>query len=153
MPDPVLQETLKVKVKDIEYEFRIPSLADEIRLGMHERKIRRELDPDGDGSAEGLDNASSWMVRSAAVMEVLLVGASNQWPYSKGDQGEPVVNFRKWAKERVGEAAAVGLAFQAALDKFRGIGASDRKPDGQKAVAGGDDPGTSQSVPAGSPGA
>lgn len=140
MPDAVLQDTLKVKTKDIEYEFRIPSLADEIKLSMHERRIRRELDPDGNGSPDGLDQNAFLLVRSAAIFEVLLASCTHQWPYSKGEKGEPVVDFRKWPKDKVTEAAAAGMLFLSELDRFRGGGAANGQPDGAQAVAGQPDP-------------
>lgn len=136
MPDPVLKDTIKVKTKTAEYEFRIPSMVDEIKLGMHERRIRRELDPDHDGSPEGLDQNASILIQSAAIFEVLLVGSSAEWPYSKDEKGGPAIDFRKWPKDKVTEAAAAGMLFLAELDKFRGGGAADGQPPGAKTVAG-----------------
>lgn len=148
--DKVLQTTLKVSVKGVEYEFRIPSLADEIKLSMHERKIRAKLDPDGNGSPDGLDRMATLMVRSAAIFEVLLESAGAKWPYSDDPKGAPKIDFEKWPTDKVGEAVAVGLEFENALARFRNPGVADPNAAGTEAVASGQDPGASQPVQPGS---
>ena len=106
MTDDVLKDTLNVEYKGETYVFRIPGYVDEIKLGMHARNIRRELDPEGGGSPEGLDNFTNVLVRGASVFEVLLQSATARWPFSEDKDKKPVVDFRKWPNDKTEEAAA-----------------------------------------------
>lgn len=132
----VLQDTIEVEHRGEKYEFRIPSLREEIKLGLHERSIRRELDPDSGGAAEGLDISTTMMVRAAAAFEVLLKSSTAKWPFSEGPAKEPVVDFRKFPTDKAEEVAAIGFAFETQLQEFRKARNPDPKPVGEKAVAG-----------------
>ena len=124
----LLKDSIEVKLPNgNSYEFAIPSFVDEIKLGMCERDIRREVDPTNNGSADGLDNSTAFFVASAAIFRVLLRKASVEWPYSKDAKGGPVVDYTKWPKDKVGEALEVAATFQTELVRFR----SGRVADGQ----------------------
>lgn len=134
--DKLLKQTIEIRHNGETYEFRIPSFMDEIKLGLQARRIRRQLDPEGDGSADGLDFATSMLVRSAAVFELLLQSATAKWPYSTGEHGEPVVDITKWPDDKMEEATAIGLAFETDLTRFRQNRAPDRGTAGAEAMAG-----------------
>jgi hypothetical protein len=136
MSDPVLQTTIEVSHKGEKYEFRIPSLVEEIKLGMHERNIRRELDPSSGGAPEGLDVSTTMLVRAAAAFEVLLKTSTAKWPFSEGRDKEPVVDFRKFPPHMVEEVAAIGFEFETKLQRFRAERNPDPNPPGAEAVAG-----------------
>lgn len=144
MPDQVLQNTLDVVVNGITYVFAIPDFASEIKLGLRERDIRRSLQVEmGEQVALGEptgDNATEFLVRTAAQFELLLRKCSSEWPYSAGESG-PVVDFRQWPSDKVDEACRVGVAFDAELRRFRNAGAANRNPAGTEAVAGQPDTG------------
>jgi|SRR6185437_4782257 len=133
MSDPALQDTIEVEHKGQKYEFRIPSLVEEIKLGMHERNIRRELDPESAGAAEGIDIATTMTVRAAAVFEVLLKSSTATWPFSHGPNKEPVVDFRKFPTDKAEEVAAIGLVFETKLQEFRAARNPDPKPASEEA--------------------
>lgn len=131
----LLQKTLDISYGGNTYVFRIPSFEDEVALGMRSRQIRRRLDPDHDGSSDGIDVSTAILVRTAAVFEVLLEKATDMWPYSAGDKGEPVVNFSTWPRDRFNDAFAVGMRFEEALARFRQGGLADDGAGGEEAVA------------------
>lgn len=140
MPDPVLQDTLDVTVKGDLYIFRIPNFADEIKLGLREREIRRNMEIELYGQtypAAGLptgDNSTEFLVRVAAQMEHLL-SKGPQWVWSPGPAGAPVVDFTKWDNTKIDTVVEVGVAFSAALRRFRTDGSAAGQPAGGQAVA------------------
>jgi hypothetical protein len=141
MPD-LLQDTLEVQVQGDTYIFTIPSLLDEIKLGLREREIRRSLEREmfgpsyvATGEPTG-DRSTDFIVRVAAYFETLLKQASATWPYSKGQNGEPVIDFRQWPKNKSETAMAVGVNFEAQLRSFRERGAADSNGTGGETVAG-----------------
>ena len=138
MPD-ILQDKLEVKLQDDIFVFRIPTYLDEIKLGMKERDIRRELGleigGDQSGNPDGLDNQTFFMVQTAARFELLLVQSSVQWPWSAGPEGKPVVDFHKWPSDKVGDAIAVGALFAGELTTFRSGGNTDGNAASSEAMA------------------
>lgn len=136
----VLRTTIDVEHNGITYTFAIPSFADELKLGMAERAIRRKYDPESGGSPIGLDQMTYAMFQAVALFESLLRACSSPWPYSKGENGEPVVDHTKFPTERVQEVTEVGFKFTAAVEKFRQDRYPNRKPAGTEALAGGSDP-------------
>lgn len=130
----VLQTTIEVPHKGTTYVFRIPSYTDEIKIGILARNIRRSLDPETGGSAEGLDYSTLVYVRTAAVFQSLLEQCSDTWPFSEDAAKKPIVDYRKWSPEKVEEALAVGMLFETALQRFRGVGIADQNPAGGKTV-------------------
>lgn len=145
MADPVLQDTIKVTVKDVSYEFSIPGYLDEIKMGMRERTIRREIEaemglPLTAGEAVGLDNQTAFMIEVVAIFETLLKTCSSTWPYSNGAGGQPTVDFRKWPKDKMGEALAVGVVYRDELARFLNGGVANGDATGTEVVASGDNP-------------
>lgn len=135
----VLKETLDVTVNGETYTFRIPSYKDELRIGMRERNIRRDIDAEigsGAGSIDGLDNGTFFLMRTAAILEVLLKQSTAVWPWSKDESGAPKVDYTKWPTDKVDEAAAVGVAYNAEIARFRAGGLRNANPDGRQVVEG-----------------
>lgn len=130
------KDTLEVSHGDAKYVFAIPTLADEIKLGLRERNIRREMDPASSGDVDGLDVSTILLVRAAAQFELLLRSASVAWPYTPGAGGAPVVDYRRFPSDKVQEVVQVSLDFQAALNRFRGGGVRDGDAEGGEVVAG-----------------
>jgi hypothetical protein len=131
----VLQDTMTVTVDGISYTFAIPSIYDEMRIGVRMRDIRRKLDPSGDGTDAGLDGATLYMNRACATFEVMLRSCSDTWPYSEGTKG-PTVDSEKFPKERAAAVVAVYQALQEKLMSFRDGGSAARKPPAEQAMAG-----------------
>jgi hypothetical protein len=137
----VLKDTLEVQVQGEVYIFGIPALHDEIKLGLREREIRRQLEREmyGDnypalGEPTG-DNSTEFLVRTTAQF-VQLLRKGPEWVYSTDRTGGPVIDFTKWPKNKVDTVVEVGVAYQAALRRFRDGGDTDRPPAGGEAVAG-----------------
>lgn len=133
----ILKKTIDVQHNGDTFTFRIPTYADELRIGIREKNIRRNLDPgDSSGSAEGLDSTTYFMVRTAAVFECLLESATTKWPWTEsGTGGAPVVDYTKWPTDKVGDAIAVGVGYNAEIARFREGGVRDTNPNSQEVVA------------------
>ena len=125
----------------ISYVFAIPNMAQEIQLGIRERNIRRELDPGGNGDPSGLDDATFLMVRAAAQFEMLLRKCSDQWPFTTGKDGKPVIDYKNFPSDKLNEAIQVSLMFQADLNRFRSGGVDDANAQGTEIVEGKPDTG------------
>lgn len=134
----LLTMTTTVRVGPESFEFAIPSIAERLRLGTRARTIRRVYDPQGFGDEWGLDDETATLAWGVAAFEVLLraCDASDNWPFSKGEKGEPVVDHTKWAfgkEEIVLEAARI---LREDLARFRAGRLADQQPPGAEAVAG-----------------
>ncbi len=145
--DPVLQTTLDVVVEGHTFVFRIPSFADEIKLGLRAKQIRRELEiellgtnptPEQTGSFTGgestFDNVTETYVRTAAQFSVLLKQSDAEWVYSKDDKGLPVVDYKQWPNDKFNIIVQAGVSFSQQLSRFRSGGPTAPKPGVEKAV-------------------
>ena len=132
MPD-VLPNEIVVDLEGRSYVFKIPTIHDEIKIGMRSRDLRREIA--GNPSEDGLDNGTVYMCRACAGFEVLLKKSSETWPFSEGKAG-PEVNSAKFSAEKVNEALEVYVAFQDKLGTFRAGGNPAQPPLDQKTVSG-----------------
>lgn len=120
--DNILKDTIDVTPNTITYTFGVPSLSDEIKLGIIERNIRRDLDPTTGGDPSGLDGTTYTLVQTAAVFQYLLRGCTDKWPYSTDANGKPTVDYTKWDKQRIGEAIQAYIAYRDAVNRFRETG-------------------------------
>lgn len=136
----ILRNTLTISSDGADYEFRIPSLFDEMRIGVRMRDIRRRIDPSSDGSDIGLDQTTLYFNRACATFEVMLNKASVEWPFSQGKNG-PVVDCEKFPKEKAATVIAVYGELQEKLITFRAEGIAAGQPDSGQALAGGKDNG------------
>ena len=140
MPE-LLQDTLEVHVDGETYIFAIPGVADEIKLGLIERDIRRQMELDLFGPTGAVtgeptgDRGTDFVVRVAAQFRLLL-RRGPAWPYSNGVNGEPVVDFTKWPNNKVDTAFRVGMEFQNQLARFRSGGTADQGATGGQALVG-----------------
>lgn len=118
-PNP-LSETITVTVEGDDYEFAIPSIVDEMKVGMRMRDIRRRINPNGDISDFGLDQSTLYFNRACAAFELLLrrTSASPPWPFSAGSAG-PEVNCEKFPREKAATVIAVYGGLQEKLLSFR----------------------------------
>lgn len=144
----MLKDTIDVEVNGETYTFKIPSYMEEIKVGLRERDIRREVEQElgidartSVGEAAGLDGATFFMIQTAAQFEVLLRRSSTSWPWSNDRTGKPIVDFKKWPNEKVAEAMAVGVAYQNAIGQFRSGGDRSDNSTGTQTVEGQSNPG------------
>lgn len=143
--DPTAAEVIKTEIEvthnGITYLFKIPSVHEEIKIGIKSREIRRRIVGDtGDAADYGLDFNTQVLIRSCAIFELLLKKCTDKWPYSAGEGGLPVVVSDKFPPEHVDTVVEVGLAFSNQIDTFRAERSAAGKPATEKAVAGQPDP-------------
>lgn len=128
--DAALQTTLTVRLGEAPkdpaspdprdtYEFAIPTLHDEIRIGSRMRRLRAAIDPEWDGFTQGLDAGTSYTLRACATLEELLKTASVRWPFSPDAKGAPAVDSSKWSPRDAMTALDVFAGFTDELVKFR----------------------------------
>lgn len=130
--DPVLKSTINVSVDEWTFIFRIPSFADEIKLGLRSKQIRRELElellgpnptPEQQmaftGGESTYDGTTEGYVRTAAQFSILLKQSSAEWIYSKDEKGNPVCDYKKWPDDKINVVMAAGADFSLQLSRFR----------------------------------
>jgi hypothetical protein len=127
------QTTLVVKHASGDYEFRIPDLYDEIRLGAREEAIHKKIDPAWNGT-QSLSYTAQAALEAAACFDVLLNKASDPWPFEQTPSG-PVVNSEKFPRDKVVTTIEVWQGFMQALRTFRQGGDSNGQAAAQEAVA------------------
>lgn len=135
MPE-FLQEHIEIVSNDgARYRFKIPTIQDEITQGFIERSLRKEFEaasmtPEQRetqptvGSIDGLDYATIAAIRAIATFQLLLVSADcpDNWPFTKSITGAPVVDYRKWKPNKLGEAITIWTLFYQQLIRFRAGG-------------------------------
>jgi hypothetical protein len=129
------KKTITVRVRDEDYEFKIPTVHDDIRVGTRVKALHRKLDPDYDGLAGGLDFNTQYNLRMCATFEILLLKSSARWPFGENPKGEVAVDTAKWLPEDAGLAGEVFGEFTDALATFRSGGNSNRHPEEPKDLA------------------
>ena len=131
----VTQSTLTVPLGSDNFEFKIPTLYDEIRIGARMSEIRKNIDPAWDGFTQGLDGNTLYILRAAATFDVLLLRASQQWPFQKTATG-PVVDSGKFPENKVNDSLLIYQGFTEALTRFREGRTADEPKPASEAVAG-----------------
>lgn len=140
MADEFLKNTIDIEYKTDSFEFRIPTVEDELQLGFIERNIRRDFEGramSADelkirrplGEAEGLDFNTRARVQAIAGFQRLLVksDAKDNWCWSKDPQGRPVIDYRVWDATHLDEAVAIWWLFMEELTRFRSGGVAQDK--------------------------
>ena len=148
----VTRTTLDVVVNDDRYVFRIPSIADEIKLGLRERQIRLQFEAEMGVPATGMptgDVNTEFLVRTIAYVQQLLVGGP-RWIWTPDEENKPTVDFTLWGDERLDTLFQVGMGFEAELRRFRNERDRPGEPAGGEAVAGRPNPGN-EPIPPGPP--
>lgn len=118
--NPLVQKELTVSVAGETYQFKIPSVRDEARIGSIARFLRAQDDPEHIGTAEGLDFNTFIAYQAMATMQVLLLRASTSWPFSAGKDGKPVINPDEFPDDA--PVMEVYEGYLDALSIFRGEG-------------------------------
>ena len=135
MPE-VLQDTLTVEYSGETFQFKIPTIYDEMRIGVRMRDIRTTLVGPGMSSTdEGLDNVTLFFNRACATFDVLLKKASVRWVFSEGESG-PVVNSANFPATKTDDVVGIYGGYQESLGTFRSGGHTDSTPAVSEAVAG-----------------
>jgi len=114
----VLKSTLEVKVKDDVFEFRIPNIHDEIKVGIRAKDLRRSLDDNWNTFDQGLDGEAMLELRACACMEILLVKSTARWPWTE-ENGKVQVLSGKFPAENFNDVILAYQGFQEALSTFR----------------------------------
>ena len=139
MPE-LLQDSITVSHNGDDFVFSIPSIHDEVRIGLKARALRQALvGPGGDVSEDGLDRWTVYMLRACATFEVLLRKSSAMWPWT-AQAGGPVVDSGKFPDDKVNDVLAIYSDQQEQLLSFREGGVATVSA-GTEAVAGQSDTG------------
>lgn len=146
MVDVPIKTEIEVSVQGDSFNFKVPTLHDEIKIGLRMKAIRSrytEADADGikDTSDEGLDGWTNMMLRACANFEVLLKTSSAKWVFSSGKDGKPFVDSANFPSDKVNQVIEAHVAFNNDLATFRKGGNPAQPPADEKAVAGQPDPG------------
>lgn len=119
------------------YEFRIPSIHDDIKIGARVKALYRKLDPEYDGDARGLDFNTQYQLRLCGTFEILLLRSSASWPFAaNAAQGTVACDTALWRPEDAGLAGEVFNAFSEALGNFRAGGNTGTEPAKPEDLAG-----------------
>lgn len=128
----VLQEEITVTHDGETYVFKLPSVRDDAKVGSYARYLRAQDDPEGIGSADGLDFNSFYIYQALATFHVLLRRATVDWPFSPSEKGLPVVDVNKFPESA--PVMEVYDSYLKAVSEFRGK-TNPRKSAGEDAVA------------------
>ena len=102
------------------YIFRIPSIREMTRLGVHERDLRMLDSANMNGSSEGIDIVTEYLYRALALFEILLEKTSDIRLFSEEKDGKPVIDSSKFGVD-INPAMLIGVqqGFEQALNSFR----------------------------------
>ena len=102
------------------YIFRIPSIREMTRLGVHERDLRMLDSANMNGSSEGIDIVTEYLYRALALFEILLEKTSDTRLFSEEKDGKPVIDSSKFGAD-INPAMLIGgqQGFEQALNSFR----------------------------------
>ena len=102
-----------------EFEFRIPTIADEVALGTRMRRLRRAIDPMDDGSGQ-LDGDTMAYLRAMAYFEVLLKSTSaTDWVYTKTADGKQYVDSTTFPPDKANIILFVAGSLYSRVQTFR----------------------------------
>lgn len=140
MADDALKTQLAVIVGKDTFEFKIPGLHEEVRIGSRMNALRQKIDPEWDGVTP-LDFNTVSVLRACAVFETLLLRSSVEWVFSPGPQGKPIVDSSRFPPEKAREVVEAYEGYSEQLRTFREEGAADKPLPPAKAVEGQSNPG------------
>lgn len=96
----IATKTVVVREGPMEFEFRIPTLLDEAKIGARIRRLRMLADPLDDPGGT-LDPDTLAYLKAMAYFDVLLIAASGaEWAWSKGADGKLVVDSTKFPEDK-----------------------------------------------------
>ena len=134
-----LSPTFDITVEGETYTFRKPGIRFLIEIGYRSADVRRRSFPAQGGTLPGdfgLDYAAVNFARACAIIELYLVRASEQWPFSPGPDGKPMVDFDKFPADREETVQNLAAEFDSAVARFRTRRNPDGSSGGAEAVAG-----------------
>lgn len=134
----ILTDRLTIPHKGETYEFRIPAIHDDIKIGIRVRSLQKALDPNWDGGGGGLDFYTQQCLRASATFELLLASSTAKWPWSQGTGGV-VCDSAKFPRENAGDVIEIVLGkggFDEKLGFFRQNGTTDGIRPGTETVEG-----------------
>lgn len=113
------QKTIVIKDGDAEFEFKIPTILDEVKIGARMRRLRMMADPmDDPGGTVDMDTLA--YLKSMAFFDVLLVAADNaQWAWSKGLDGRRTVNSTEFPEDKTNQVLRVAGNAIVEVNRFR----------------------------------
>lgn len=114
----LLQDKFDVTVRDKRYTFRMPSIRYDMEVGYKAAEIRRSADPAGVGAWNTADYVADTFSRYCAIIELYLVAADEEWPFSPGKDGKPVVDSSRFPLKKRTTVYEIGGAFQQTFDRF-----------------------------------
>lgn len=126
MADNVVQRTIIVPVeigtknkRTETFEFRIPTLHDEIAIGSRMTRIRQAADPLWDGFSVAIDGNAQFAMRACAAFEQLLDRSSVKWVFVEGPDKKPMVDSSKFPADKVPIIVRAYQGFQDSLTRFQ----------------------------------
>jgi len=116
----LVKKTIVVKERETndEFEFRIPTIADEVALGTRIRRLRRAIDPQDDGTGE-LDRDTMAYLRAMAYFEILHVSSSVDWVLTKLPDGKLIVDSLSFPPEKTNTVLFVAMSLYGQVQRFR----------------------------------
>jgi hypothetical protein len=134
-PD-VLQNEIVVTVRGEKYTFRMPSIRFEMEIGYRANDICGRSVPEGSSPQAtllGPGNRAYNFAWCCAVMEMYLIRATTEWPFTDGPGR---VNADRFPFNKTQLVEEIGSAFGAELNRFRDDGSADQHDAGEKTVDG-----------------
>lgn len=124
MADDLLQSSLTVRNVGRDgdhFQFKIPTIRDEIQVSARADAIHKSLDPSWDGFTPGLDGFGMLHLKACATLEILLEKSSARWAFSETKDGVKV-DSSKFPANRVNDVIVAYQGFSEALQTFRETG-------------------------------
>lgn len=120
----LLQDTIMVVDRGEEFEFRLPTTRDELRISSMLPRLRRIADPESEGEPlSNLDQGAYLHLRSIALFITCLKSTSAKWVADTLDRGgKPLIAWESWPPEVTGRVMDIALAFMAEVSRFHSQG-------------------------------
>lgn len=124
----LVKKTIVIKDEDSEFEFKIPTILDEVRVGVRMRKLRMMVDPTDDpGGNIDLDTLA--YLKSMAYFELFLLSASNsEWVWARGPEGKQIVDSSQFPVEKTDQVLRVAAKVVGEVARFRNPSLSGERP-------------------------
>lgn len=117
----ILAKELTIEFQGDSFQFKIPSMWDQLRIMGIAAQLRKEADPDNNGITLGYDPTVTYVTTQLATFKHLVQASSAKWVYSPDNKGQLIMDITKWPDDA--PFADVVEVFNAELARFRGKGA------------------------------